>query len=155
MICEGRNDIIFVERSLGVAGCRWFDGHVEDLPSPLGSVPPRSRKGLIARRIERDVDSLTLRGAAYPALPQFESAVSDDINQTLFVLIRANGKNQADAVIDLLLDLDASLGIGGVDISEYAVAFLFDANSAGLAATLDTFRTGYQQHFGNLAGHAQ
>ena len=134
-----------------MANCSWFDKPIRDLPSPLGSVPQRSRKGLITMRIERDVDSLTLRGAAYPALPQFESAVLDETNETLFVLIRANGNDQADAIVDLVRDLEASLEIGPVDISEFAVAFLFDANRVGLAATLRVFRHGYEQHFGNLA----
>ena len=158
VICEGRHEIIFVQRSLGaVAGCDWFDGHIRELPSPFGSMPPRSRKGLIARRIERDVDSLTLRGAAYPPLPQFESAVIDKTTQTLFVLIRANGKRQAEAVMDLLRELDDSLDISPVDISTYAMAFLFDANDEGMTATLDAFRNIYRRHFGDIstAEHAR
>ena len=157
VICEGRHDIIFVQRSLGaVAGCEWFDQPIRKLPSPFGSMPPQSRKGLIARRLERNPDALTLQETAYPSLPQFVSAVVDEGTQTLYVLIRANGKQQADAVVDLLRDLDDSLDLGSVDISRYATAFLFDANDEGLAATLTTFRKGYGEHFGDLstAGHA-
>ena len=74
-----------------------------------------------------------------------------------FSWFRANGKNQADAVIDLLEDVDASMGVGGVDVSEYAVAFLFDADTVGLTATLEEFREHYRGHFGDLseAGHAK
>lgn len=159
VFCEGRHDIIFVQRSLGaLAGCDWFDRPIGELPSPLGGMPPRSDKGLIARRLERNPDALTLRAAAYPSLPQFESAVVDMDAQTLYVLIRANGKQQAGAVVDLLRDVDDSLDddVGPVDISHYAAALLFDADNEGLEATLANFRTGYGQHFGDLsaADHA-
>lgn len=156
VICEGRHDIIFVQRSLGaVAGCKWLDQPIGELPSPFGRVPGQSA-GLIARRLERNPDALTLRAVAYPPLPpQFESAVEDKGAQILYVLVRTNGKQQADAVVDLLQDLNASLVLES-DISGYATAFLFDANDEGLAATLATFRNGYGEHFGDLstADHA-
>lgn len=156
VICEGRHDITFVQRSLGaIASCKWFDGTIRELPSPFGQVRHQSQKGLVARRMEREVDDLTLGSAAFPMLPQFMSAVEDKTAQTIFVLIRANGKEQVDAVIDMLQDLDASLEVGTMDISHYATAFLFDADE-GLAATLTTFRRGYSEHFGDLstADHA-
>ena len=156
VICEGRHDIIFVQRSLGaVAGCEWFDRPIRKLPSPFGSMPPQSRKGLIARRLERNPDALTLQETASPSLPQFVSAVVDEAKKTIFMMIRANGKEQVNAVIDLLQDINASLGLGS-RISRYATAFLFDANDEGLAATLATFRNGYEEHFGDLstADHA-
>lgn len=152
MVCEGRHDTIFVQRSLGaVAGCTWFDKPIRHLPSPFGSVPGRSPKGLVARRLEREVDDLTLRQAAYPVLPQYESAVVHDATKTLFVMVRANGKRHADAVTDLLQEVNASLQVGPVDVTEYAAAFLFDANNQGLPGTLGVFRESYQQHFGDLA----
>ena len=157
VICEGRHDIIFVQRSLGaIASCKWFDGTIRELPSPFGQVRHQSQKGLVARRMEREVDDLTLGSAASPRLPQFVSAVEDKATQTIFMLIRANGKEQVDAVIDMLKDLDASLETGTLDISHYATAFLFDADEEGLAATLTAFRNGYRQHFGDLsaADHA-
>lgn len=157
VICEGLHDIIFVQRSLGaVAGCEWFDQPIRNLPSPFGPMPPQSPKGLVAIRIEREVGDLTLRAVAYPPLPQFESAIVDEDRQTLYVLIRASGKQQAAAVVDLLQELDDALEVGPVKISRYATAFLFDANDEGLVATLATFRKGYGEHFGDLstAGHA-
>ena len=156
VICEGLHDIIFVQRSLGaVAGCKWFNQPIKELPSPFGSMPSQSKKGLVARRIEREVGDLTLREVAYPLLPQFESAVLDEAKETIFLMIRANGKKQVDAVIDLLQDINASLDLES-RISRYAAAFLFDANDEGLAATLDAFRDGYGEHFGDLstANHA-
>ena len=158
VICEGRHEVVFVQRSMGaVADCRWAKDRIKDLPSPFGAIPGIS-EGLIATRAERNVDDLTLRSAAYPPPPpQYESAVFDEETDTIFLLVRANGKNQADAVIGLLKDVDISMGLAGIDVSEYAAAFLFDADAAGLTATLEGFRGHYRSHFGDLseAGHAQ
>lgn len=157
VICEGRHDIIFVQRSLGaLTGCDWFKGTIGELPSPFGRMPGRSAKGLIARRLEQNPDVLKLRRATYPPSPQFESIVLDEAKQIIFVMIRANGKEQINAVIGLLRDINASLDLGPMDISGYATAFLFDANDEGLVATLATFRKGYGEHFGDLstADHA-
>ena len=75
----------------------------------------------------------------------------------IFLLVSVNGKDQVDAVVDLLEDVDASMGVGGVAISEYAVAFLFDADTVGLTATLEDFREHYRGYFGDLsdAGHSK
>ena len=135
-----------------------MEDRIKELPSPFGTIPGMSPNGLIARRVERDADELTLRSAAYPPPPpQFESAVLDEGADTIFLLVRANGKDQVDAVVDLLEDVDASMGVGGVAISEYAVAFLFDADEIGLTATLETFRDHYGGYFGDLseAGHSK
>lgn len=151
VLCEGRHEILFVQRSMGaIADCRWVNASIVNLPSPFGTMPGRS-KGLIATRLERDVDELTLRGAAYPPLPQFESALIDKETDALFILVRANGKNQAGAIIDLLDEVHDSMDVDDLDVSTHAVAFLFDANAAGLAATLDQFRRDYESHFGGLA----
>lgn len=152
VICEGLHDVVFVQRSLGAAaGCEWFRGTIRDLPSPFGGVQQRSRSGLIATRMARDVESLTLRQAAYPVLPHFESAIVDAAKETLFVQILAGGDEQAGAVTDVLEDLDASLEVGRLDITEYAVAFVFDADSDGLPTRVAGFRGAYESHFGNLA----
>ena len=152
VICEGRHDVVFVQRSLGaVADCRWMEERIKELPSPFGTIPGTSEKGLIAQRIERDVDDLTLRSAEYPPLPQFHSPVFDESADIIFLPVRANGKTQVAAVIDLLEDVDASMGVGGVYVSEYAVAFLFDADAIGRTATLEAFRDGYGEHFGGLS----
>ena len=131
---------------------------IKDLPSPFGTISRTSPKGLIARRVERNADDLTLRSAAYPPPPpQFESAVFDEEAGIIFLLVRANGRDQVAAVIDLLEDVDASMGVGGIAISEYAAAFLFDADMVGLTATLEKFRGHYNGHFGDLseAGHSK
>ena len=129
---------------------------MKDLPSPFGAIPGIS-KGLIPRRFERSFEDLTLRGAAYPPLPHFESAVDKQAAGIVFILVRANGKSQADSIVDLLQEVDVSLRVPAVDISEYAVAFLFDADAIGLKETLVTFRRQYGGHFGDLsdAGHSK
>ena len=75
---------------------------------------------------------------------------------TVFLPVRANGKSQVAAVIELLEDVDASMDIDRVAISEYAAAFLFDADTVGLTATLKEFLGDYSGHFGDLseAGHS-
>ena len=157
ILCEGRHEVVFVQRSLSaVAGCRWVKDRIKDLPSPFGAIPgvSPSPKGLIARRIERDAGKQTFRSAAYPPLPQFEPAVLDKEVDTVFLSVRANGKSQVAAVIELLEDVDASMDIDGVAVTEYAVAFLFDADAAGLTATLEEFREHYSGHFGDLSDTA-
>ena len=81
----------------------------------------------------------------------------DEEADIIFLLVSVNGKDQVDAVVDLLEDVDASMGVGGVAISEYAVAFLFDADTVGLTATLEDFREHYRGYFGDLsdAGHSK
>ena len=152
MICEGRHDVIFVQRSLGaLAGCEWFGGAIRELPSPFGALQQRSRAGLVATRMARDAESLTFREAAYPALPHFESALVDEARETLFMQLIAGGDGQAGAVADVLKDLDESLDVGPVDVTEYAVAFVFDADSDGVERRLSAFRSAYRAHFGSLA----
>ena len=144
VLCEGRHDIVFVQRSLGaVAGCRWVDKAMKDLPSPFGAIPGTSQspKGLIATRAERDPGELTLWSAKYPPLPRFEAAVSDEEAGIIFFLVNMNGKDQFGAVIDLLGQVDISMKVAGVGtvvgaVTEYAAAFLFDADAAGVAATI-------------------
>lgn len=156
VFCEGRHDIAFAQRSLGAhAGCKWVERPVRELPSPLG--PGRTaKKGLIARRYERHVlEDLTLRDAAHPPLPCFDSVVENPATDTMFVLVRTHGQAQANRVLDLLRMLNDTIfeePAGSFDVSEYAAAFLFDANGEGVAATLATFRDRYSAHFGDLAG---
>ena len=155
VLCEGQHDVVFVQRSLGaVAGCRWMGNRrIKELPSPFGAIPGTSPKGLIATRVERDADELTLRSAAYPPLPpQFESAVLDKEAGIIFLLVRANGKDQFAKVIGLLEDVKEAMGLTGVDVTEYAAAFLFDADTVGLTAALEEFREHYRSHFGDLSG---
>ena len=156
VFCEGRHDVVFVRRSLGAhGGCGWVDKPVRELPSPFG--PGRTaKKGLIARRYERHaLEDLTLQAAAHAPLPCFESVVENNSTDTLFILVRAHGQDQVDAIRGLLEDLDVTITYqeaGTFDVSEYAAAFLFDANGNGVSEKLTAFRKRHEAHFGDLAG---
>ena len=158
VICEGRHDVVFVQRSLGaVAGCCWVNKPIKDLPSPFGAIPNVSPKGLIARRLERDVDDLTLTSVEYPPLPQFHPPVFDESADIIFLPVCANGKSQVAAVVRLLENIDMAMDFDNIVIAEYAAAFLFDADAIGLTATLEAFRDDYGEHFGDLSelGHSK
>lgn len=158
VFCEGRHDVAFAQRSLGAhGGCAWVDKPVGELPSPFG----RGRtapKGLIARRYERQsLEDLTLRDAAHPPLPCFDSMVENPATDTMFFLVRAHGQDRAAPVLDLLRGLNVTIleePAGSFDVSEYAAAFLFDANADGVATKLTAFRDRFGAHFGDLAGLA-
>ena len=72
----------------------------------------------------------------------------------MFFMVRGHGQDQIGPVVELLTSLDVTISQepdGTFDVSEYAVAFLFDANGKGVAATLDVFRNRYAGHFGDLS----
>ena len=156
VFCEGYHDVVFAQRSLGAhGGCEWVDKPIGKLPSPFGSTGTVARKGLIARRVERQaVDNLRLQNAAHPPLPCFESIVENTAADTIFFLVRAHGRDQRDSVTSLLQSLDLTITeepAGTFDVSKYAAAFLFDANGAGVTSTLAAFRDGFSEHFGDLS----
>lgn len=158
VFCEGDHDVVFVKRSLGAcANCKWMDDRpIRELPSPFGAnstVP----KGLIAQRFdELAVEDLALQ-EDYRPTPQFSSVVVDAANEVMFALIRTGGKGKAQPVLRLVKYVDVLMEAGGHEVAEYAVAFLFDANDAGLNATVSAFRRDYALHYGNLdaVAHAQ
>lgn len=155
VFCEGRHDVVFAQRSLGVhGGCQWVGKPIGKLPSPFG----RSRivrKGLIATRIEQhEIEDLTLQAAAHSPLPSFESVVENTATDTIFFMVRAHGKSQSEPILSLLHVLYitvASEPVGTFDVSEYAAAFLFDANGEGVTSTLTDFGAHYATHFGDLS----
>ena len=154
VFCEGRHDIVFAQRSLGAhGGCEWVDRPIGDLPSPFGRSTV-ARRGLIARRFEQHaLDDLSLRDAAHPPLPCFESIVENTATDTMFFMVRALGKDQSDPILNLLQALDVTIAeepVGTFDVSDYAAAFLFDANGEGVTSTLVGFRNRYGEHFGDL-----
>ena len=154
VFCEGRHDIVFTQRSLGTHGsCDWVDKVISDLPSPFGSNRV-ARRGIIAQRIAKHaVRDLSLREASHPPLPSFESIVENTTNGTMFFLIRTHGQDRIDVTLQLLEDLETtmtSVSNGTFAVSEYAVAFLFDANGEGVITTLASFCDRYGAHFGDL-----
>ena len=155
VFCEGRHDVVFAQRSLGAhGGCEWVDKHIGALPSPFG---PRgvATKGLIARRFEEHaLEDLTLQAAAHPPLPCFESIVENTDTGTMFFMVRVHGQDRSEPVVELLESLDVTITqepTGTFDVSDYAAAFLFDANGEGVTATLAGFRHRYGAHFGDLS----
>ena len=154
VFCEGSHDVVFAQRSLGACGgCQWVDQAIGSLPSPFGRSAVAA-KGLIARRFEQQaLEDLSLRDAAHPPLPCFQSIVENRATDTMFFMVRALGKDQSDPVLDLLRVLDLTIAdepAGTFDVSAYAAAFLFDADGEGVASTLGSFRNRYGGYFGDL-----
>ena len=155
VFCEGRHDIVFTQRSLGAhGGCTWVDKPIRELPSPFGS-SRTSTKGLIATRFEQQaLEDLPLQWAAQPRPPCFESVVANTASDTIYFLVRIHGPGETDAIVSLLRDLDVTITeevAGTYEVSEYAAAFLFDADTEGLMERLTAFRRRYGAHFGDLS----
>lgn len=155
VFCEGKHDVVFVERSLGACeGCQRLEGPIRELPSPFGPsdkggpVP----SGLIATRLGnlKNIEDISLR-EDYPPTPRFETIVRNPTMDVVYVLVRAGGKNKSKPVLDLMDHVDSTFRIGGFDVKEHAAAFLFDADDEGLAATVARFQREYGDYFGGLA----
>ena len=133
---------------------KWVGRPIGELPSPFGRSRV-ARKGLIATRIERHaIDELAIQAAAHSPLPSSESVVENTATDTIFFMMRANGKTQSDPIVSLLGALSVTLAgvpVGTFDVSEYAAAFLFDANGEGVASTLSDFGARYTSEFGDLS----
>ena len=154
VFCEGHHDVVFAQRSLGThAGCEWVGTPIGKLPTPFGRNAV-ARKGFIGGLLERHArEDRPVRAAAHPPLPGFESILENTATRTMFFMIRAQGKTQCEPVVNLLRTLDDTINQppGTFDVSEYAAAFLFDANGEGVNATLEGFRDRYGKHFGDLS----
>ncbi len=155
VFCEGRHDIVFVQRSLGaIARCTWLNVPIGELPSPFGAATGLVPRGLVAKRYgNRHLDELHLQAAGHPPLPSFESVVEHKPSDTIYLMVRTHGQDQTDAVIDLLGDLNTILDAGPpgtFDVDEYAAAFVFDADEMGVEATIDVFRDRYRGFFDGL-----
>ena len=155
VFCEGYHDVVFAQRSLGAhGGCEWVGRPIGELPSPFGSNPV-ARKAFIASHLERHAhEDRAIRATAHPPPPCFESVVENAGTQTIFFMVRAQGKTQTAAVLKLLRSLNDTIfdhPPGTFDVSEYAAAFLFDANGEGVIETLGRFRDDYGGHFDDLS----
>ena len=156
VFCEGHHDVVFVQRSLGAHGsCTWVDRNIGDLPSPFGSNPV-ARRGLIASRLRaQKLEEAKIQAATHLPPPIFASIVECVSAHTMYFLINSLGKWQTHPNLDLIRDVDLVMNKvppGTFEVSEYSAAFLFDANSEGVAATLSQFRDQYCGHFGDLSG---
>lgn len=157
VFCEGAHDAAFVRRSLhALGGYDDVKKPIGELPSPFG-VGKTTPRGLIARRFDRqNIQDLRL-DSEYPPTPKYDSFVRRESSDAMFVLIRAGGKYATRQVIALLEDFDEALKADQYDVTEYAAAFLYDANAEGLTARLEAFRQAYGARLGDLsqAEHAK
>jgi len=155
VFCEGRHDVLFVQRSLGaLRDCEFLTGPIQDLPTPLGSAPGGEIKSLILQTyLSRPIEESRIGpAAALPPFPVFD-AVLRAPNQQLFVLVRCSGDTQHQALITLLSKLDITLTTfptGRWDIEQYAAAFLYDADEVGVQGRVTKFRESFKRHFGAL-----
>lgn len=155
MFCEGKHDVVFVERSLGAhAGCNRNKLPIRQLPSPFGtsdSVP----LGLIATWLKGfAVEDIALPEEGRPKRPVFGSIVETPEKDLMFVLVSVGGKDKTDQALQLMKHVDATMVSDDFDIKEHAVAFLFDADEEGLAATVAAFQKGYGAYFGGIGDAA-
>ena len=154
VFCEGYHDVVFTQRSLGAhGGCEWVGSSIGELTTPFGRNEV-ARKGFVAMRLEHHaLEDRTIRAAAHPPPPCFESIVENAATRTMFFMVRAHGNVQTEPVLDLLRSLDDTIDQppGTFEVSEYAAAFLYDANGEGVMATLAGFRDRYGAHFGDLS----
>lgn len=154
VFCEGRHDVVFAQRSLGAHGaCKWVDTPIGKLPSPFGCNAV-AKKGFIAKRLERNaLEDRVVKATAHPPPPCFESIVQSTATGTIYFMIRAQGKTQPGPVVDLLQALDNTIDQppNTFEVSEYAAAFIFDANGEGVTGTLEEFYNRYGGHFGDLS----
>lgn len=154
VFCEGRHDVVFVQRSLNaLGGCRWVKKSIGKLPSPFGK--GSTTRGLLAERFARsDIESLSITEAAQPSRPRFEASLENRYSKTFFFPVRTGGKRTSDPVKDLLQDLELAYEpdiAGNYDVTEYAAAFLFDADADGVEGTVEWFRNCYADRFGDLS----
>ena len=156
VFCEGRHDVVFVQRSLkALGGCRKVTKKIAQLPSPFGA-GRTTPNGLLAKRLARsDVEDLTLKEAVRSPRPWFETPYENRSQRTIFFPVWTGGKGASDSVSDLLRDLEDAYCepsvVGNYDASEYAAAFLFDADADGVEGTLRLFRRRYAERFGDLS----
>lgn len=129
VFCEGNHDVEFAKRSLAVvAGARLRTEPIKSLPSPFG--PGAASKSVISLHYaSRALDTVSLRAAAHSAPPTFEALL--ELDGTLFCLINCHGDGAAATAMKLLSDIESQLPFG-VDVTDLAAAFLFDADAQGL-----------------------
>lgn len=159
VFCEGSHDIVFATRSLGaLAGGKWMGQPISKLPSPFGprtdpSNPQRPvvRSFIVERLRTRAIDELRLRDAAHPAPPSFQAFVHVDADDVLFALLRSGGDSAAKASLDLIQDVVTLMPLG-LDVTEVAVAFLFDADVDGVQAREASFERTHQRLLGSAGG---
>ncbi len=160
VFCEGNHDVAFVTRSLGaLAEAQWVSHPIGKLPAPLGTKPnPKNpsqaaSQSIIARHYQgREMSELGLSDAAHAPVPVFDRVVEipDD---TLYVMMRCGSDRAAKPILRLLDDMQAVMAVVS-DLDALAVAFVFDANGAGVGAREASFHRDYAALFAAERGQA-
>lgn len=150
VFCEGNHDVAFVTRSLGaLAGAQWVDEPIGKLPAPLGTKHnPKNPKQVTSRSViamryeDRRIDDLGLGDAAHAPIPTFDRLVKVSADDTLYVMMRCGSDRAAKPVLELLDDMKAVMAVAS-DLDALALAFVFDANGAGVGAREAAFSRDY------------
>jgi hypothetical protein len=159
VFCEGNHDVVFATRSLGaIAGVQWLGQPITDLPSPFGPRHDPSNphnpivKSFIIERIRgRVLDGLKLMDTTYPHPPSFQALLRLPADDVVFAILRSGGDDAAESAITLIADLLTQLPLG-VDVTEIAAAFLFDADAHGVTAREAAFEADHQLLLGGIPG---
>jgi hypothetical protein len=154
VFCEGNHDVAFVTRSLGaLAEARWVSDPIGKLPAPLGTKPNPKHPGqatsqsVIARHYQRrEMNDPGLTDAARAPVPVFDRVVESPSDDTLYVMMRCGSDRAAKPILGLLDDMQAVSAIVS-DLDGIAVAFVFDANGAGVDAREAAFHREYAALF--------
>lgn len=141
VFCEGAHDVVFATRSLGaLASAEWMGAPIKDLPSPFGPlkdpanpIRPKVESIIVRRYGGRTLEDRHLGGAMHPPPPIFEALVRIPQDGVIYCLIRCHGDGASQAAGALLDDV-LNLREYGVEVTEVAAAFLYDADEAGVAA---------------------
>jgi len=130
VFCEGRHDVIFVQRVLGqVGGLHYFEGKVSELPTPLGT-DSRS-KSVILNRYSADRSDLALSATNRSPRPTFESVLyQEKASSPLYVLLNRGTDTFKKPAQDLVDDLTQNVAPDFV-LKSWAVAILVDADDYG------------------------
>lgn len=160
VFCEGNHDIVFVRRSLGaVARLEFINDPIDKLPSPFGALqtprhpnaPGREVSLIVQHYSTRALGGERLSQAAHAPAPAFICALRDASRDQLVLLVRCGTDSAKTKIVELLSNLSATLShsYGKFAVTEYAVAFIFDADKS-IADREAKFRAAYADTFSNL-----
>lgn len=150
VFCEGNHDIVFAQRSLGaVAQAEYLNIPIGELPYPLGTVDGQGGKAttsiLQQRLASRRLNESTVRAASHAPAPNFESVLLLRSTDTYVMLIRASTDSDAAGATALVSDFVFLIGLVQTSpIKKVGVAFLFDADKAGVTARETQFASNYR-----------
>lgn len=157
VFCEGAHDVAFAQRCLGAAGCKWWPetgtASIDELPTPFGRSSGTAYKGIIEQHYTtRRVHDLSFSSASRAPAPIFDSVLLRE-RDTYYYLLRTEGdakSSQNQKLLTMLhLSLEALREAGAdCDTRQVAHAFLFDADSIGVAGREREFVTQYEEFFG-------